>query len=112
MFPEHLCHAMQGAMLQLLPFRCFSLIKHGQNGQNVCNGVQSNRMDTNEEYVEEYDDDVDYEDSPARKAAAKQPPKLKRYKDDAYRCAVYATGLLSCCCAMQCHNIALIWLPE
>lgn len=57
----------------------------------MCNGVQNNRMDTDEEYVE-YDDDADDVDRPMRKAEAKQPPTVKRYKDDTYRCVVRATG--------------------
>lgn len=48
-------------------------------------------MDTDEEYVE-YDDDADDVDRPMRKAEAKQPPTVKRYKDDTYRCVVRATG--------------------
>lgn len=54
--------------------------------------VQNNRMDANEEYVEDYlpyDDDDDYR-PPKRPGAKqpKQPPKLRRYKDDTYRCVV------------------------
>lgn len=43
-------------------------------------------MDMNEEYVEQYlpyDDDDDYR--PPKRQGAKQPAKLRRYKDDTYR---------------------------
>ena len=85
------------------------MTEHGQTGQNVSDVVQSNRMDTNEEYVEEYDEDE--AERLSRKPEAKQSPKVKRYKDDTYRCVVYTTGLLTYYCGMQYCKFALTWLP-
>lgn len=71
----------------------------------VFDGLQSNRMDTNDEYVE-YDEDNEF-----RSPEAKQPPKTKRYRDDAYRCVLCATIFLTHCCGMQRHIFALVRLP-
>ena len=62
--------------------------------------VQNNRMDTDSEYVEVFDDDDDL-GVPTSKPRAKQPSQLRRYKDDAYRCSPRAAGLLLACCCMR-----------
>ena len=55
--------------------------------------VQSNRMDTDEEYVEVYDEDAaDDLSVSTSQPRAKQPSQLRRYKDDAYRCSSWAVG--------------------
>lgn len=51
-------------------------------------------MDTDEEYVEVYDDEDDDLNVPVSESRAKQPSQLRRYKDDAYRCSSWAVHLL------------------
>lgn len=69
--------------------------------------VQSNRMDTDEEYVEVYDDEDADDHVPISKPRAKQPSQLRRYKDDAYRCCSLAVHLLLRCWCMQCEGICI-----
>lgn len=93
----------------LLLFMYLYTIEHGPTGQSVSHVVQSNRMDTDEEYVEEYDEDEAF--PRPGKPEAKQSLKVKRYKDDTYRCLIYTTA---CSHTVVARNVvyALIWLPQ